>query len=170
MYIFIFIKIFAFLRPLWPPKPRKTFLLHNGVYWFAIRASGGAEVPCLTTWIVDIYLSAVILLTSCLTKGQRESPIEVIISWVHDTNFQKFPRRTETAIASIAGRSPAFCEFLLIWVWQYLLYLMAFHFFDVLFEIQGIRKIMLVLLYSWNWIISYDEKCFKHLFLEFILT
>ena len=110
LYSFIFVKIFAFLRPLWPPKPRKTFLLHNGVYWFAIRASGGAEVPRLTTWIVDIYLSAVILLTSCLTKGQRESPIEVIISWVHDTNFQKFPRRTETAIASIARRSPAFCE------------------------------------------------------------
>ena len=28
------------------------------------------------------------------------------------TNFPKFSRRTETAIASIAGQSPAFCEYL----------------------------------------------------------
>ena len=51
-------------------------------------------------------------LTRGLTKGQRESPSRsaISIAWVHDTNFQKFPRRTETAIASIAGRSPAFCE------------------------------------------------------------
>ena len=31
-------------------------------------------------------------------------------------------------------------------------------------EIQGIRKIMLILLFSWNWVISYNEKCFKHYF------
>ena len=56
LYSFIFIKIFAFLRPLWPPKPRKTF--------YFITAStalplAGAVVPCY----LDIYIGTCQLYT-----------------------------------------------------------------------------------------------------------
>ena len=37
-------------------------------------------------------------------------------------------------------------------------------------EIHNKRKITLIVLFSWNWIISYNQKCFKHFFLELILT
>ena len=103
LYSLIFIKIFACLRPLRPPKPRKTFLLHNGVYCFAVRAPGGAKVP-LPRYL-DIYLSAVILLLIIMyLKNEKVDFMTKQIS-------QNLPRRTETAIVSIAGRSPAFCEF-----------------------------------------------------------
>ena len=73
-------------------KTSENVLLHNSIYCFTVRASGGAKVPrYLATWIVDIYLN-----------GK--------VKFYHKTNFSIFPRQTETAIASIAGQSPAFCE------------------------------------------------------------
>ena len=50
----IFVMIFACLRPLWPPKPRKTFYFITA----STTPSGGAEVP--------YYLHSGYLPVSCL--------------------------------------------------------------------------------------------------------
>ena len=55
-------------------------------------------------------------------------------------------------------------KFLSIWVYEYLLYLMIFNFLYFFIKIQSIRKFILILLFSWNWVIFRE---IPHLFLWF---
>ena len=46
-------------------------------------------------------------------------------------------------------------NFLSIWVYEYLLYLMIFNFWEFFIKINVIWKFMLILLFSWNWVIFF---------------
>ena len=67
LYSFIFIKIFAFLRPLWPPNLGKRFYFITASRSTALPLGRQVAPKYIATWIVDIYLSAVILL--CILGG-----------------------------------------------------------------------------------------------------
>ena len=66
----------------------------------------------------------------------------------------------------IWGKNWEFLKILVLWTWVIFYNIPSVRCF---IEIKGTKN-MQVLLFSGTWVISYDQKCFKHFFLELILT